>query len=103
MKERSAVQSTRGAARVSQATSAKTPLIPRARSPPLHLIAAPSFETLSSIDHDSGLKSGCDSPVVVSSPGYKSLPTLFVISTKSLYGVEWKRFACLDNSSGYQV
>ena len=103
MKERSAVRSTRGAARVSQATSAKTPLIPRARSPPLYLTAAPSVETLGSIDHDSGLQSGCDSPVVISSPGYKSSPTLFVTSTKSLYGVEWKRFACLGNSSGNQV
>lgn len=55
MKERSAVQSTRGAARISQATSAKTPLILRARSPPIHLAAAPSVETLGSVDHDSGL------------------------------------------------
>jgi hypothetical protein len=103
MKERSAVRRTRGAARVSQATSAKTPLIPRARSPPLHLTAAPSVETLSSLDHDSGLKSGCDSPVVVSSPGYKSLSTLLVTSTESLSGVEWKRFACVGNLSGNQV
>jgi hypothetical protein len=103
MKERSAVRSTRGAARVSQATSAKTPLIPRARSPPLYLTAAPSVETLDSIDHDSELQSECDSPVVISSPGYKSLPTLFETSTQSLYDVEWKRFACLGDSSGNQV